>query len=473
MRWAVLLALAAVARADGKFVSTKVPVVEIPDQQAILVWRDGRERLVIDTAHAGEGDLAWIVPLPSPPTIEPVSPAVFRTLEAVTMPETRHEPSNAWQVGLCLLLAGALLSISRSVVAALAATLLLLFGALLFMSALIPRSHEPTVTVLGRSRAGSYETATVEAADAGALLAWLDRDGFKVAEGTREAIEKYVRDGWVFAVARLKSGGPGGRAHPLSFEFDAKEPVYPMRLTGTQDRPVSLRLFVLSDRRASCDALTTESCYRTRAAAPPYGDDEVRQIGQPELLRIVAGATVLTTLAGGLVASRDDLRIRFEEYASRAPVVYSEDAARAGAAGITVWVALAVLAAWHGIAIVRFAAPMVSRRWKIVALCVAIDVGLVAGVVDYMTADIAELRSTFLGNWIHHARARSSVEASTDIAAARTAAAAVWRGQTNMYDGLAVREEPSPDNYGIELRQGRIVYVQYDRFGTPMDRDDW
>jgi len=38
MRCAVLLALAATAWADGKFVSTAVPVVEVPDQQAILVW---------------------------------------------------------------------------------------------------------------------------------------------------------------------------------------------------------------------------------------------------------------------------------------------------------------------------------------------------------------------------------------------------------------------------------------------------
>jgi hypothetical protein len=461
-----LLALAALARADGKFVSTQVPVVEIPDQQAILVWKDGRERLVIDTAHTGEGDLAWIVPLPAPPKIEAVSPAVFRTIEVVTMPEARHEPSNAWQVGLCLVLAGALLSVSRSIVAALGAMLLFLLGAFLFMSPLIPRSHEPTVTVRGRCRAGSYDTATVESTDAGALLSWLDRNGFKVAQGAREAIEKYVRDGWVFAVARLKSGGLGGRAHPLSFEFEAKDPVYPMRLTGTQDRPVSLRLFVLSDRRASCDALSVESCYRTRASGPPYGDDEVRQIGQPEMLRIADGSTVLTTLAGDLGPSGGDLRLEFEEYASRTPVVYSEEAARSRTAGTAVWVAFGLLVAWR---IVRWPA---GRRGKIVAWCVGIGVGLVAGVVDQMTIDIAELRSTF-GEWIYHSKARAYVAATTDVAAAREAAATVWRGQINLYDGLAVREEPSPGNYGIEIRAGRIVYVQYDRFGTPMDPDDW
>ena len=95
-----LLALATVARADGKFMSTQVPVVEIPDQQAILVFKDGRERLVIDTAYTGEGDLAWIVPLPAPPKIEPVSPAVFRTIEVVTMPAIVERSSETWYMGL-------------------------------------------------------------------------------------------------------------------------------------------------------------------------------------------------------------------------------------------------------------------------------------------------------------------------------------------------------------------------------------
>ena len=58
MRRLVVLAIAAAAWGDGKFVGVAVPAVEIPDQQAILVWKDGRERLVIDTAHTGEGDLA-------------------------------------------------------------------------------------------------------------------------------------------------------------------------------------------------------------------------------------------------------------------------------------------------------------------------------------------------------------------------------------------------------------------------------
>lgn len=470
-----LLALAALARADGAVVSTKAPVVRTPCQQAILVWKDGRERLVIDTAHTGEGDLAWIVPLPAPPRIEPVSPAVFRTLEAVTMPAPRDGPSKAWQPGLCLLIAIALLSVSRSNVASLSAGLLLPLGLFLLVIPSIPETTQSpgsTVTVLGRSRAGNYDTATVAAVEAGALLSWLREGGFETPPEIRTGIEGYVRDGWTFAVARLKSGGAGGRAHPLSFEFDANEAVYPMRLTATQSQPVSLRLFVLSDRRASCDALSVESCYKTRASGPPYGQDEVRQIGQPELLRIADGATVLTTLVGDPGPSQGDLRIEFEDYAPRTPVVYSEDAARSGAAGTAVWVAVALLLAGQLAKAKGWSRILAGRRGRIVAWCVAIDIGLVAGVADYVTTDIGEIRITF-GIWISHSHARNHVAAAADIAAARAEAAAAWLGKTNPYDGLAVREEPSPGNYGFEMRAGKLAYVPYDSRGAPMGPDDW
>jgi hypothetical protein len=107
-----------------------------------------------------------------------------------------------------------------------------------------------------------------------------------------------------------------------------------------------------------------------------------------------------------------------------------------------------------------------------VALCVAIVAGFVAGVVDYVTSETVELRRTF-APWMYHNRARSYAEAQPDLEKARAVAAGCWQGQTNPYDGREVREEPSPGNYVIELRDGKIKYVRYDRFGTPEGLDDW
>ena len=46
--------------------------VDIPDQRT-LIHSNGVERLVIETSFVGPGtNFAWVVPLPSVPTIEPV-----------------------------------------------------------------------------------------------------------------------------------------------------------------------------------------------------------------------------------------------------------------------------------------------------------------------------------------------------------------------------------------------------------------
>ena len=496
MRWAfALLALAAVARADGKFMSTQVPVVEIPDQQAILVWHDGHERLVIDTAYAGEGDLAWIVPLPAPPKIEPVSPAVFRTIEVVTMPDVVDRPSEGgWEFGLLLLVAIATMQLVPSgwfVVRVAALAVLFFVLAMLILLGTSAGTPRGEVAVLSRGPAGSYETATLQSVDATAILSWLQENGFKVAPDVRAGIEEYVRDGWVFAVARLKSGGSGGRAHPLSFEFEAKEPVYPMRLTGAQDRALSLRLFVLSDRRAHCDALETESCYRVDPAAGRWPDvlqrGKEREIGQPDLLRLAGDAFVLTTLTGRTPHGQRDLQLGFEKYAPLVPIFHSQRSAVTTALSYAVWIAFFLLLPCHLLvwAIRQRHAekpwrrvPM-GRSGQFLAWCAVLGIGLVTGAVSYLTTDITPMRGgegDVLDTWeirSLHRRAQAVCAEAADLDAARAVVGRLWLGRVNPYTGRPVAAEPSPGNYGLELREGKVTYVHYDARGARVGPDDW
>ena len=62
------------AWADGKvFPAVTVPsTVAFPDQRALISWANDVEHLVIETRLAGSGtNFAWVVPLPSPPTVAP------------------------------------------------------------------------------------------------------------------------------------------------------------------------------------------------------------------------------------------------------------------------------------------------------------------------------------------------------------------------------------------------------------------
>lgn len=73
--------LFATASADGKYFpqnAYKVPPA-IPTQRTILVYRDGIETLIIESALEGPGqEFGWVIPLPSRPTrFEEASPGNY------------------------------------------------------------------------------------------------------------------------------------------------------------------------------------------------------------------------------------------------------------------------------------------------------------------------------------------------------------------------------------------------------------
>ena len=85
----LLFTVASVAYADGKFFRPVEAIDDRPDilfQRALLVWRDGTETLVIESAVDSQSTkLAWVMPLPGvPEAIEKVSVGLFPTLENAT-----------------------------------------------------------------------------------------------------------------------------------------------------------------------------------------------------------------------------------------------------------------------------------------------------------------------------------------------------------------------------------------------------
>src|SRR5687767_1469324 len=74
------------ALADGKVFAPRANVL-MPDQSALIHYADGVEYLAIETRFVGEGqDFAWIVPLPSVPEIEQITPGLFPTLRVQLAP---------------------------------------------------------------------------------------------------------------------------------------------------------------------------------------------------------------------------------------------------------------------------------------------------------------------------------------------------------------------------------------------------
>ncbi len=109
-----LLLMAAKAMADG-FVVVKRDVGSVEAkpssdaQRALLVWRDGKETLhLLSTYRGPAADFAWVIPVPTRPTVQRSSWQLFDAAEAATRPlvpcALRDAPQVLW---LCWAVGGA------------------------------------------------------------------------------------------------------------------------------------------------------------------------------------------------------------------------------------------------------------------------------------------------------------------------------------------------------------------------------
>ena len=91
------------ALADGMvFPEVYYSKVEIPNQQALIHYSGGIERLVIETSFLAEGtNFAWVVPLPSAPTVKAVSDSFFSHVQQAFQAELIHRV-NPYYAGVLL-----------------------------------------------------------------------------------------------------------------------------------------------------------------------------------------------------------------------------------------------------------------------------------------------------------------------------------------------------------------------------------
>lgn len=235
---ALLLAGQASALADGKFFGpvTALGKVEIPDQQALIGYRDGVETLVIDTAfRGGGGEFAWVVPLPAKPRIEPATPGLFATLQAQCAPKVfvQRTPYYAGAIVFGLYLLGVIGSLraGASVGAVLGVSFLLVLLAPAWLTMASARRQDAgeasVVTLLGQQTMGAFDTVTLSSKDGHAVVDWLNEHGFRAPAGVAPVLTDYAREGGVFVASRLRAAASDEevrRVHPLAFTFPTPRP---------------------------------------------------------------------------------------------------------------------------------------------------------------------------------------------------------------------------------------------------------
>lgn len=241
---AVLLSLvpALEAKADGGFVTTTLTPLNEPEQKAIILFRDGRQDLILEVSYEGSPeDFVWLVPVPTRPEISVDVPEVFAEMTRQSVTWTPPSALVEWD-------GSPLVGAPPGPVAQ-------------------PRASIWDFTVLPPGR--------------GNLRRWLHERGITPSTHARVVLESYVRKGWYFVGMTIGSEGRNlemakalrrGTIQPVRFRFATPEPVFPLKVSAINPGFSDILLYVFADQalvnRSAALAGWNTRCYG-RIPPPP------------------------------------------------------------------------------------------------------------------------------------------------------------------------------------------------------------
>lgn len=285
------LAIPSDLHADGKFyVPRDTPPVDEPYQRAIVSFRNGEEILIVQPKFVGATkDFGWIVPVPSLPMMDYVTNDManylFDDFGRIAAPHVNYYGEIIIPILFGLAAVGLLtplvhaLGLFRSLgwnpswrsVRMLTYASFILLVVSLFSAPLTGHlgagnvALNRDVEVLASERVGIYETHVIRPVErkTGALIDWLTANGFHYSPDDVAVFQSYVDKDWLFvtakiAVPREETAAGDGFLQTLMLRFATPVPVYPFALSATSEKPTTILLYVLSDRRMSHPLLTTE-----------------------------------------------------------------------------------------------------------------------------------------------------------------------------------------------------------------------
>lgn len=283
LTFGVLLALsAAQARADGKMFWREAIPPEIPFQRALIVFDAGTETLLLQSKFAtprtnGNASIGWVVPVPAVPEVASMSaddaeylfeqfarlsaPLVTRIVFPVL---TILLVTSAVLLLLCLatffVALPAWFELNRSRIANYAALSLL---GIFILSITVPLGRSAgraaNVEVVATQSVGIYDVNVLRAAEATAIVGWLNEHGFTFADKDLAAFDAYLAKGWCFVVAVIRPSigadrlriVSDGLAAPLILRFPHAHPVYPLALTGTGGFETEILVYLIAPAKVT------------------------------------------------------------------------------------------------------------------------------------------------------------------------------------------------------------------------------
>jgi len=191
-------------------------------QKAVILYGNNTEHLILSVSFEGDAeDFAWVIPLPAKPEIAVTDAELFWELSDFTAIEV---PSP----GLgCM-----------------------------FFGGMAPGDLEG-VDVIEEQVVGPYATAILSAANATALVDWLNANGYVFPETGEEIVSEYIQKEWYFVATKINAVEEDtgyalveGAIEPIVLSFASDEIVYPLRITSlsaTNATPPEVLLYVFAD----------------------------------------------------------------------------------------------------------------------------------------------------------------------------------------------------------------------------------
>jgi MYXO-CTERM domain-containing protein len=229
------------ARACGCFHPPPDPTVPIlqAGERLVFTHKDGKVTAIIQMAYQGDArTFAWMIPLPSVPTMKLSVDEVFTQVMAATQPKYSMNKiagsSCAWTQNR-----GGGPQFATPAVANAGAS-----------SGGEDKSGGSSPLVY-QSSVGPFDYAVLKADDKTAMLAWLQQNNYVVPPSQNDVIQPYIRAGGFFLALKLQSGETSGNIQPVVLEYESDLPmipVIPTSVSGTKN--LGVQVFMLGDSRA-------------------------------------------------------------------------------------------------------------------------------------------------------------------------------------------------------------------------------
>lgn len=232
--WGLVLVAVGPVSADGGFLFRAAEAVDLAPnasasaQEAVLIREGTEEVLILQTTYQGPSRaFAWLVPTPSVAgEVLTANPEFVDDLFAATQPTV--------QLGGAAGRGGD-------------------WGGMAAVD--LPGSE---VRVHARLEVGDYEAAVLDAAQPGALLAWLRENGYGVPDQARDVLETYTRKGWAFVALRIADSAAEAKPivrdlAPVAIRFETDRLWCPLTISRVSaPEYTSLCLIVVDQDAAEC-----------------------------------------------------------------------------------------------------------------------------------------------------------------------------------------------------------------------------